>query len=324
MTGANSVGIRSGETDTVTNAGKINLTGNYSTGIATTSVKTLTNSGSISANGLASTGINISGGSNSAKVSNSGLIEMTNSSGIGILADNGAEITNTTTGLILMDGINSTAISSGKTATVTNDGEILLTKSGANGIYALSTGSVNITNNKSISLSDGQNANGIWAQSSSATITNEKDATITVGASGETGGYAIRLNSGSVNNYGTVTLNSQGTAIFGSTGVTLQNGQAGTEQQQGKIETFAANSYAVDLTDSSVVNYGQIITNGNGSRAINLKGSGTNKVENKSASSILVRGSTADTARSYAIYGESAIDVTNDGTIAAEEGVCRI
>ncbi len=320
MTGANSVGIRSGETDTVTNAGKINLTGNYSTGIATTSVKTLTNSGSISANGLASTGINISGGSNSAKVSNSGLIEMTNSSGIGILADNGAEITNTTTGLILMDGINSTAISSGKTATVTNDGEILLTKSGANGIYALSTGSVNITNNKSISLSDGQNANGIWAQSSSATITNEKDATITVGASGETGGYAIRLNSGSVNNYGTVTLNSQGTAIFGSTGVTLQNGQAGTEQQQGKIETFAANSYAVDLTDSSVVNYGQIITNGNGSRAINLKGSGTNKVENKSASSILVRGSTADTARSYAIYGESAIDVTNDGTIAAEEG----
>ena len=319
MKGSGSVGIRSGEVATVTNAGTISLSESYSSGIQATAVGTLTNSGNISADGANSKGIN-SGTANNTKVANSGSIEMSGTGSTGILAGNGSEITNETTGAILMNGANSTAINSGKTAKVTNNGDIFLTKSNSTGIYAISTGGVNIDNNKTISLSDGQNANGIWAQSSSATITNEKDATITIGSSNETGGYAIRLNSGSVNNYGTITLNSQGTAIFGGTGVTLQNGQAGTEQEQGKIETFAANSYAVDLTDSSVVNNGKIIVNGNGSRAINLKGSGTNKVENKSAASILVCGSTANTARSYAIYGESAIDVTNDGTIAAEEG----
>lgn len=300
-------------TITVNNIGGIGISAESGTKIenGNTTVK-----GQIIMNGVGSKAIN---SSSVADISNTGTITLKGANSSGIVALSGTSITND--GTIRAESSNSAAIDSGSVKTVTNNGNLFLEQNQSKGILVQTeTGEVTVVNNKNIKLDNGQDSYGIYSTAASTEITNNAEAKILVGTSNETNGYGINILKGKVQNFGSIILNSSGTAVYGGAGTEVTN------EATGIIKTNAAGSVVLDLGESSsgsesgqagssVSNSGSIIAIGNNSKAINLIGGGTS-VSNLTTNSIIeVQGQ-----NSWAIYSNADPTITNNGIIRAAEG----
>jgi uncharacterized protein with beta-barrel porin domain len=322
--GQSGIAIEGGSTGTTTvsNAGTIQANG--ATGLAieggtlggTTDVS---NSGTIQANGPSGTAID--GGLSATNVSNSGLVRAAADEGTAIKGVGPLVVTNSIGGVIEANGPDGRAIGSLFATNITVNNAGTVQANGADGFAILGLAAT-INNSGTIQATAN---NGVAITAGNAQINNNAGATI-VGNSG-----AIQIDTGTVNNAGTLSSTKPSTSIptiFARTQATVNNTGTifapgsgfGIEVNNGRLDLFNSgtisgidNAIGIDAAIANVTNTGTIITGSDSiiAKTANINNSG---LISSAVSAISIKEGMVDN-RGTIQASASAINVGN-GTIS--------
>ncbi len=291
--GTNTPAVVMGNSNTLTNTGRIETTGANAHGITAGSNNKITNSGTITVTGLGAAGIRAGDGN---ELTLSGAV--TSTRGSALILGNNNTVNHSGSKTLRATGTNTPAVVMGNGNTLTNTGRIEATGANAHGITAGNNNK--ITHNGTIAVT-GSGSTGIRAGDGN---------TLTLGGTvtSAQGSALILGNNNTVNHSGNKTLRSTGTntpAVVLGSGNTLTN--------TGRIEATGSGANAHAITGDSnntINNYGVI--SAKGGKAICF--TGRNNTLNLLAGSVLrgdiCRGAnsrvniTVNTAPAYAVLWE--------------------